>query len=135
MGGACHEISILQFHPPPNPIPSREGEHIPKSFAITSVYYLFPLFVQSFQGGYEGSAEMLDAAEGEGFQGVADDVFFQVKGAVVFRAVDKVQVDGEAPITASMIQIHLTPLPRHFILAIAGLGKNRGDSLFSIFGK
>ena len=86
---------------------------------------------------------MLDAAEGEGFQGVADDVFFQVQGAVVFRAVDKGQVDGEATITASMIQIHLTPLPRHFILAIAGFGKNRvtpprknrGDSLFSLFGK
>jgi len=78
---------------------------------------------------------VLDAAEGEGFQGVADDVFFKVKGAVVLRAVDERQVDGEAPVTASMIQIHVTPLPRHFILAIAGFGKNRGDSLFSLFGK
>jgi hypothetical protein len=37
-------------------------------------------------------------------------------------------VDGEATITASMIQIHLTPLPRHFILAIVGFGKNRAAS-------
>jgi hypothetical protein len=54
-------------------------------------------FVQSFQGGYQGSAEVLYAAEGEGFQGVADYVFFQVKGAVVLRAADdEGQVDGEA---------------------------------------
>jgi len=85
-------------------------------------------FIQSFQGGYEGSAEVLDAAEGEGFQGVANDVFFQVQGAVVLAAVDERQVDGEATITASMIQIHLTPLPRHFILAIVGFGKNRAAS-------
>ena len=45
---------------------------------------------------------MLDAAEGEGFQGVANDVFFQVKGAVVLRAVDEGQVDGEATVTASI---------------------------------
>ena len=25
VGGDCHEISMLQFHPPPNPLPSREG--------------------------------------------------------------------------------------------------------------
>ncbi|MCG2740858.1 MAG: hypothetical protein L6300_11565, partial [Syntrophaceae bacterium] len=35
-GGACREIRMLQIHPPPNPLPSREGEHILKSFAITS---------------------------------------------------------------------------------------------------
>jgi hypothetical protein len=29
---------MLQFHPPPNPLPSREGEHIWKSFAITSLF-------------------------------------------------------------------------------------------------
>ena len=71
---------------------------------------------------------MLDAAEGEGFQGVANDVFFQVQGTVVLRAVYERQVDGEAPVTASMIQIHVTPLPRHFILAIVEFGKNRAAS-------
>ncbi len=25
MGGSCHEMNLLQFHPPPNPLPSGEG--------------------------------------------------------------------------------------------------------------
>jgi hypothetical protein len=39
-GGICHEISMLQFHPPPL-LPSREGEHILKSFARTSQLKIF----------------------------------------------------------------------------------------------
>lgn len=61
------------------------------------------LFIfQSFQGGNERAAEVLYAAEGEGFQGGADYIFFQVKGTVVLAAVDERQVDGEAPVTASI---------------------------------
>jgi hypothetical protein len=45
---------------------------------------------------------VLDAAAGEGFQGVANDVFFQVQGTIVLRAVDEGQVDGEAPVIASI---------------------------------
>ena len=55
---------------------------------------------------------MLYTAEGEGLQGIANDVFFQVQGTIVLRAVDEGQVDGEATVTAS----------------IGYRRKNRGDS-------
>ena len=40
-GGGCHEICRLQLHPPPNPLPSREGEKIWKRFAMTSMERTF----------------------------------------------------------------------------------------------
>jgi hypothetical protein len=46
-------------------------------------------FVQPFQGGDQRAAQVLDAAEGERFQGVANNVFFQVKGVVVLAAIDE----------------------------------------------
>ena len=67
-------------------------------------------FVQSFQGGYQGAAEVLDAAEGEGFQGVANDVFFQEKGAVVFRAVGEGCVFRRKPPPNSDSFRHLIPI-------------------------
>ena len=45
---------------------------------------------------------MLDAAEGERFQGVANNVFFQVKGVVVLAAIDERQMNGEVTIIASI---------------------------------
>ena len=42
-GGSCHENARLLLHPPPNPLPSREGESILKTFARGSNNVDIPL--------------------------------------------------------------------------------------------
>ena len=39
-GGGSYKISMLRLHPPPNPLPSREGELIRNTFARGSCNYI-----------------------------------------------------------------------------------------------
>ncbi len=48
-GGDCHEISQSHFHPPPNPLPSREGESITNGFARGSVSSHYDVVIDTEQ--------------------------------------------------------------------------------------
>ncbi|HIJ80312.1 MAG TPA: hypothetical protein HPP76_01225 [Desulfuromonadales bacterium] len=58
-GVGCHEISTLLLHPPPNPLPSREGECNSKTFARGS--YISPTIISITTGASDSYRVIIDS--------------------------------------------------------------------------
>ncbi len=72
-GGSCHYISTMQLHPPPDPLPSREGE---KTFGAGINLIIFALFAMLLSATvcHARSVPPLEGLEAlrKGFGGISD---------------------------------------------------------------